>query len=166
MPLALASTAVILAGRTPGAYASAFRYVLVHILSGVLLLSGIALVHGASGSMAVAPMALEGAGPVLLFLGMAVNAAIAAYYYLRVIVYMYMRESEVEETPLPVSEAPARAQDDSGDPLDPSGDDAAAQVEVPRFAKTEEEREELRSLGFDLEKLERVEPARRGRWAK
>ena len=34
-------------------------------------------------------------------------AVVAAYYYLRVIVFMYMRESEVEEIPLPVTPAMA-----------------------------------------------------------
>ena len=31
------------------------------------------------------------------------NASIAAYYYLRIIVVMYMREPETDELPLPVS---------------------------------------------------------------
>lgn len=36
-----------------------------------------------------------------------VNAAVAAYYYLRVIVAMYMREPEIEEQPLPITPATA-----------------------------------------------------------
>ena len=35
------------------------------------------------------------------------NAAVAIYYYLRVVVTMYMREWEAEESPLPVTPAAA-----------------------------------------------------------
>jgi NADH-quinone oxidoreductase subunit N len=35
------------------------------------------------------------------------NAAVAAYYYLRVVVTLYMRESETDELPLPLTPATA-----------------------------------------------------------
>ena len=43
---------------------------------------------------------------LLAVVGM-LNAVVAAYYYLRLIVVMYMREAESDELPLPVSPATA-----------------------------------------------------------
>jgi NADH-quinone oxidoreductase subunit N len=69
-------------------------------------LAGIPPTGGFLGKYVIFKAAVN-ADHIPLAIVMAVNAAIAAYYYLRVIVYMYMRESEVEETPLPVTPAMA-----------------------------------------------------------
>jgi len=69
-------------------------------------LAGIPPTGGFLGKYVIFKAAVN-ADQILLAVVMAVNAAIAAYYYLRVIVYMYMRESEVEEMPLPVTPAMA-----------------------------------------------------------
>ena len=69
-------------------------------------LAGIPPTGGFLGKFVIFKAAVS-ADQILLAIVMAVNAAIATYYYLRVIVYMYMRESEVEETPLPVTPAMA-----------------------------------------------------------
>jgi NADH-quinone oxidoreductase subunit N len=65
-------------------------------------LAGIPPTGGFLGKYVIFKAAVN-ADQIMLAIVMAVNAAIAAYYYLRVIVYMYMRESEVEEMPLPVT---------------------------------------------------------------
>jgi NADH-quinone oxidoreductase subunit N len=72
----------------------------------LLSLAGIPPTGGFLGKYVVF-MAAVNAGKLPLAIIMAVNAAIAAYYYLRVIVYMYMREPELGEPPLPVTPAMA-----------------------------------------------------------
>ena len=74
--MAVASTGVVLAGGTVRARRAAFRYFLQHAAGGVFLLAGIVLHASSSGSMAFGAMELSGAGPWLIFLGFAVNAAI------------------------------------------------------------------------------------------
>ena len=69
-------------------------------------LAGIPPTGGFLGKYVILKAAVS-AEHIPLAIVMAVNAVIAAYYYLRVIVYMYMRESEVEELPLPVTPAMA-----------------------------------------------------------
>ena len=39
----------------------------------------------------------------MLTIVLVLNSVLAAYYYLKVLVYMYMRDPETEEVPLPVS---------------------------------------------------------------
>jgi NADH-quinone oxidoreductase subunit N len=68
----------------------------------LLSLAGIPPTGGFLGKYVVFMAAIR-ADQYLLAIVMAINASIAAYYYLRIIVYMYMRESEVEELPLPVT---------------------------------------------------------------
>jgi multicomponent Na+:H+ antiporter subunit D len=73
--LAVASFVLVLDGGTPGARAAAYRYLLVHLTGGALLLAGIVLHYLDGGALLVAPLALAGPG-VLVLLGFAVNAAI------------------------------------------------------------------------------------------
>ncbi|MHC5011132.1 MAG: Na(+)/H(+) antiporter subunit D [Planctomycetota bacterium] len=74
--MALASTGVILAAGTAAARRAAFRYILVHLTGGVLLLIGIALRSSETGSLAFGPLGLVSPGTWLICLGFAVNAAI------------------------------------------------------------------------------------------
>lgn len=73
--MAIASTVVVLCGRTEASSRAAFRYVMVHLFGGVILLVGIALHHADTGSLAFGPIALEGAGAWLVLVGFLVNAA-------------------------------------------------------------------------------------------
>jgi multicomponent Na+:H+ antiporter subunit D len=73
--LALASFVLILDGDRPRSAAAGFRYLLVHLAGGALLLAGIVWHRAAGGSAAVEALAPAGPG-LLLLLGMAVNAAI------------------------------------------------------------------------------------------
>ena len=74
--MAVASAFLILARRTPASRAAAFRYILVHIFGGLCLLAGIVLYVKQTGTAAVALMELSGPASILIFLGVAVNAAI------------------------------------------------------------------------------------------
>jgi NADH-quinone oxidoreductase subunit N len=69
-------------------------------------LAGMPPTAGFLGKYVVFQAAIESERYVLAVIGM-LNAVIAAYYYLRVIVLMYMRESETDEAPLPVTPATA-----------------------------------------------------------
>jgi multicomponent Na+:H+ antiporter subunit D len=72
--LAVASFVLVLDGGAR-AEAAAFRYVLVHLTGGALLLAGIVGHRAAGGSFLVEPLALGGPG-ILILLGFAVNAAV------------------------------------------------------------------------------------------
>jgi len=72
--MALGSTAVILLADTDGARAAAFRYLLVHLLGGVLLMAGVLAHWTATGSIAVEAMAPESWGTILILAGILVNA--------------------------------------------------------------------------------------------
>ncbi len=74
--MAVASTFLILARRTRSARAAAFRYILVHILGGLCLLAGIVLFVHKTGGTAFGLMELKGVDAYLIFIGIAVNAAI------------------------------------------------------------------------------------------
>ena len=74
--MAVASTGVVLSGGTRGARRAGLRYFLQHAAGGVFLLAGIVLHASSTGSFAFGAMELSGAGPWLIFLGFAVNAAI------------------------------------------------------------------------------------------
>jgi NADH-quinone oxidoreductase subunit N len=69
-------------------------------------LIGIPITGGFFAKIFVFRAALQGAHPLvgLVIIGV-MNSAIASYYYLRVIVFMYMREprEEVPLTPIPTS---------------------------------------------------------------
>ena len=74
--MAVASTFLILASRTRAARAAAFRYILFHLAGGLVLLGGIMLRYQSRGSLAVEYIGLDGLDSWLIFLGIAVNAAI------------------------------------------------------------------------------------------
>jgi multicomponent Na+:H+ antiporter subunit D len=73
--LAVASFVLVSDGGTPRASGAALRYLLVHLVGGVLLLSGIVVHRATGGDPVVGPL---GAGPawLLVLLGFAVNAAV------------------------------------------------------------------------------------------
>ncbi len=72
----------------------------------LLSLAGIPLTAGFLGKYVVFQAAILSKLYLLAVIGV-LNAAVAAYYYLRVIVTMYMREPETDEMPLPVPAAMA-----------------------------------------------------------
>ena len=74
--MAVASTFLILARRTRASQAAAVRYVLVHIFGGLCLLAGIILYVQRTGTTEFGLMHLAGIDSYLIFLGIAVNAAI------------------------------------------------------------------------------------------
>ncbi len=74
--MAVASTFLILARRTRPAQAAAFRYIMIHVLGGLCLLAGIDLYVHRTGSIEFGHMTLAGADTWLIFIGIAVNAAI------------------------------------------------------------------------------------------
>ena len=65
-------------------------------------LAGIPPTGGFLGKYVIFQAAIQSERYLLAVVGV-LNAAIAAYYYLRVIVTMYMRDRETDELPLPVS---------------------------------------------------------------
>ncbi len=74
--MAVASTFLILARRTPQSQRAAYRYILVHMFGGLCLLAGIVLTISNTGSAAFSHMTLGDAASWLMFVGIAVNAAI------------------------------------------------------------------------------------------
>jgi len=74
--MAVASTFVVLAGRTPAAQKAAFRYIMVHLAGGLSLLAGIILFTQRTGSIEFSHIGLDGLDSYLIFLGIALNAAI------------------------------------------------------------------------------------------
>ncbi len=74
--MAIASTFVVLSGKTPMASKAALRYVLIHLAGGLLLLAGILIRLHETGSVAVEFVGLTGIASWLIFIGIAVNAAI------------------------------------------------------------------------------------------
>ena len=76
--MAVASTMLILARRSKRSYGSAFRYVVVHIVGGLMFLAGIVITFNVSGSIAFNhfdPATQMHAGTWLILLGFLVNAA-------------------------------------------------------------------------------------------
>lgn len=74
--MAIASTFVVLAARDQLSRNAAFRYVMVHLCGGLFLLAGIVLRLHETGSLAVDFIGLSGLSATLIFIGVAVNAAI------------------------------------------------------------------------------------------
>ncbi|MBX6322887.1 MAG: Na(+)/H(+) antiporter subunit D, partial [Rhodospirillaceae bacterium] len=72
--MAAASTVVIWAGGTAAARAAGLRYLMVHLMGGALLMAGVAMHAGATGSIAVGRIALDGPGAWLILAGVLVNA--------------------------------------------------------------------------------------------
>ena len=73
--LALTSVFLIWARRTPRSVRAGFRYLLIHVFSGVLLLSGALLRFYETGSLAFEFVGLEGVGGWLIFLSLGIKAA-------------------------------------------------------------------------------------------
>ncbi len=73
--MAVSSTFLILASRTPEAKAAGFRYILVHIIGGLFLLAGIMLYIQQRGTIAFDYIGLDGLSAYLIFIGVALNAA-------------------------------------------------------------------------------------------
>lgn len=74
--MAVASTFLILARRTVKSQAAAFRYILVHVVGGLFLLAGIVLYVYKNGTTEFGFIGLQGLESYLIFIGIAVNAAI------------------------------------------------------------------------------------------
>jgi multicomponent Na+:H+ antiporter subunit D len=74
--LAISSTFLILARRTKASQLAAFRYILVHVFGGLCLLAGIMFYIHDSGTTEFANMGLGGTASWLIFIGIALNAAI------------------------------------------------------------------------------------------
>ena len=72
--MAVASTLVVWAAGTEAAYRAARRYVMVHLVGGVVLMAGIAAHVAATGSVALSVMAPESAAQWLILAGILVNA--------------------------------------------------------------------------------------------
>lgn len=73
--MAIASTFLVLARNTERSYQSAFRYVLIHLFGGLVLLAGILLHIKASGSVAFDLFSIRGLPSYLILFGFLVNAA-------------------------------------------------------------------------------------------
>jgi len=74
--LAVSATFLILARRTKASRAAALRYILVHIFGGLCLLAGIMFYIHNSGTAEFGYIGLAGTGSYLIFIGIALNAAI------------------------------------------------------------------------------------------
>ncbi len=74
--MAVASAFLIFAGKTEKATAAGFRYILIHILGGLFLLAGIVLYVNKTGSMEIDHLTLSSTESYLIFLSIAINAAI------------------------------------------------------------------------------------------
>lgn len=90
--MAVASTFLILASRTEGAQKAAFRYILVHLFGGLVLLAGIILYFHEKGSLTLGHVGLDGAASWLIFIGIALNAAVPP-------LHPWLKDAYPESTP-------------------------------------------------------------------
>lgn len=74
--MAVGSAFLVWARRTPESYGSGMRYIYVHLFGGSLLLGGILLHFGQTGSLAFEPFTVQSTATWLILLGFALNAAI------------------------------------------------------------------------------------------
>ena len=74
--LAISSTFLILARRTKASQLAAFRYILVHVFGGLCLLAGIIVYIHDSGTTEFSYIGLGGTASWLIFIGIALNAAV------------------------------------------------------------------------------------------
>lgn len=72
----LASVWLIWRRNTPTAYTAGYRYLIVHAVSGVMLLAGIVLYYGETGSLAFEQMQTTGTAFYLILIGFLINAAV------------------------------------------------------------------------------------------
>lgn len=73
--MAISSTFLIIASRTKEARDAGFRYLLVHLVGGLVLLAGIVLYINETGTTAFDYIGLNGLSSWLIFIGIALNAA-------------------------------------------------------------------------------------------
>ena len=73
--LTLGAVCCILARRTSGALKAAYRYFLVHVLGGVVLLAGLLIHIAGGGGTAFDQIELSGLGAWLMFIGFGINCA-------------------------------------------------------------------------------------------
>lgn len=74
--MAVASTFLVLDGKTKKALKSGFIYIMIHIAGGLFLLGGIIIHVMKTGSYEIVPMSLSNLEGSLIFIGIAVNAAV------------------------------------------------------------------------------------------
>lgn len=74
--MAFASVCLVCARNTEAARKASFRYILVHLFGGLLLLAGIVMHVSATNSIEFKFLGLGGAAEILILLGFALNAAI------------------------------------------------------------------------------------------
>ncbi len=91
--MAVASTFLILAQKTKPAQGAAFRYILFHLFGGLLFLAGILLRMERTSSLSVGFVGLEGLDNWLIFLGIAVNAAVPPFH-------PWLKDAYPEATPM------------------------------------------------------------------
>ncbi len=72
--MAIGSTLVIFAANTQGATRAAFRYLLVHLLGGVILMAGIAALLVETGDLSVRILEPTSLATILILIGVLVNA--------------------------------------------------------------------------------------------
>ncbi|MCF7983108.1 MAG: Na(+)/H(+) antiporter subunit D [Thiohalocapsa sp.] len=72
--MALGSTLVVYSAGTESARRAGFRYLMIHLLGGVVLMAGIAAHFAATGDIAVRALAPESFGAVLILIGFLINA--------------------------------------------------------------------------------------------
>ncbi len=72
--MALGSTAVIWAAGTTQSYKASLRYLLIHLLGGVILMCGIVAHVAATGSIAFGNMSPDSLGTILMLIGFLFNA--------------------------------------------------------------------------------------------
>lgn len=73
--LSVASVFIIWARRTTASLAAGFRYLLVHVAGGLMLMAGIVLHVSETGSAEFGFLGLHGLASILIFLGIGVNCA-------------------------------------------------------------------------------------------
>ncbi|MFY9347698.1 MAG: Na(+)/H(+) antiporter subunit D [Orrella sp.] len=76
----LASVWLIWRNATRTAYSSGYRYLMVHAVSGVMLLAGIVLFYGETGSLAFEQMQVTSLPFYLILLGLLINAAVPPFH--------------------------------------------------------------------------------------
>jgi len=73
--MAVSSTFLIIASRTDESREAGFRYILMHLIGGLILLAGIVLYVQRTGTLAFDYIGLDGLDSYLIFIGIALNAA-------------------------------------------------------------------------------------------
>lgn len=76
----LASVWLIWRNATRTAYSSGYRYLMVHAISGVMLLAGIVLFYGETGSLAFEQMQVTSLPFYLILVGLLINAAVPPFH--------------------------------------------------------------------------------------